>query len=501
MVATPYDQVRYPGKFYPQSSADRLATLGRLCGLPTALPTHCSLLELGCGDGGNLIPQALAFPQARFVGVDLAASAIEDGRRMIKALGLANIELKVADIATFDPGTEPFDYIVSHGVLSWVPPHVRQALIALCGRCLTPSGVAYVSYSALPGGYLRNVPRDLMRFHTRGIADPQLRPPAARAAVEFMLAAAQGSSFTRELIEREMAGFEGKDYFLLHDLLADENDPLYFLDFIGAAAACELQFLAEAEFGAMSTQAYAPSVRRQLDAMPRLEREQYIDFLHLRRFRQTLLCRSGRTVDLDVTEERLAGLWFSTRLRPIRSDVDARDEGPVDFHHPYQGRFRADEPTAKALAMVLAGGDRRGMDFGALEAGVAEALQQPARIDKALRKALVPALLSLYARDFVEIHAARWDFCTTVNDRPCTSLHARLLAERGAPVVNAMHGSFLLPSPMLRRLVMLLDGTRHVDELLDALAGVTPPAERASLSPESLQRRLQLLAENALLVG
>jgi len=501
VTATPYDQVRYPGKFYPQSSADRLATLGRLCGLPTTLPAHCRLLELGCGDAGNLIPQALAFPQARFLGIDLAASAIEDGRRMITALGIRNIELQVADIATFDPGPEPFDYIVSHGVLSWVPPLVREVLISLCGRCLAPCGVAYVSYSALPGGHLRNVPRDLMRFHTRAIADPQLRPPAARAAVEFMLAGAQGNSFTRELIEREMAGFEGKDYFLLHDLLADENDPLYFLDFIAAAAEHGLQFLAEAEFGAMSTEAYPPSVRRQLDAMPRLEREQYIDFLHLRRFRQTLLCRSGRAVDLDVTAQRLAGLQFSTRLRPLRSGADARDAGTLDFQHPYQGRFRADEPTAKALALVLASGDPRGTELSALETGVAEALQQAGRIGEALRSALLPALLSLYARDFVEIHAARWDFCTTVSARPCASLHARLLAERGAPVVNAMHGTFVLPSPALRRLLMLLDGTRHVDELLDALAAATPPAERESLSPESLGRRLQLLAENALLVG
>ncbi|NCT84454.1 MAG: methyltransferase [Comamonadaceae bacterium] len=501
MQATAYDQVRYPGKFYPQASADRLATLGRLCGLQTILPAQCRLLELGCGDGGNLIPQALAFPQARFVGVDLAASAIEDGRRMIAALGLANVELQVADIAGFDPGPQPFDYIVAHGVLSWVPEAVRRALIALCGRLLSPRGVAYVSYSALPGGYLRNVPRDLMRFHTRAITEPQSRVRAARAAVDFMLAAVPGNGFARELIEREMAGFEGKDYFLLHDLLADENDPLYFLDFIDAATERGLQFLAEAEFGAMSTAAYPAAVRQQLDAMPRLAREQYIDFLQLRRFRQTLLCRSGQAVDLAVTVERLAELQFSSGLRPLRPDADARDAAALEFRHPYQGSFRAEEPAAKALALVLAGGDRGGMDFAALESGVAQSLGPAAAADGGLRPALVQGLLSLYARDFVEIHAARWDFCATVSDRPCASLHARLLAERGAPVVNARHGTFLLPSAGLRRLVMLLDGTRHVDELLDAWAAVTPPAEREGLSPASLQRRLQLLAENALLVG
>ena len=84
--------------------------------MPAALPEHGRLLELGCGDGGNLIPQALAFPQAHFAGVDLAASVIADGRRTIATLGLENIALHVADIAAFDAGPEPCDFIVANGV-------------------------------------------------------------------------------------------------------------------------------------------------------------------------------------------------------------------------------------------------------------------------------------------------------------------------------------------------------------------------------------------------
>jgi SAM-dependent methyltransferase len=491
---TTYDQVRYPGKFYPQSSADRLATLGRLCGLTTRLPARCRLLELGCGDGGNLIPQALAFPQARFVGVDLAASAVEDGRRTIAALGLVNIELHVADIAGFDAGSEHFDYITAHGVLSWVPEPVREALLALCGRCLAPQGVAYVSYSALPGAYLRSVPRDLMRFHTRAVSDPLLRPRLAREAIDFVLAAVPGHTFTRELMEREMAGFEGKDYFLLHDLLADENEPLYFLDFVDAAGEHDLQFLAEADFGTMSTAGYPPPVQRQLDGLPnRLEREQYIDFIQLRRFRQTLLCRRGAAVDVMVTAERLADLHFSTHAQPLRPDADAHGAEPIEFRHPYQGSFRAAEPVAKALALVLARGDRRGMDFAALTAGVAQTLGRSG-VD------LLPALMSLHDRHLVAIHASRWDFCVTVGPRPRVNAYARWLAARGSPVVNAAHGTFALPTAMLRRLVQLLDGTRSHDDLLEALAAETPPAEQEALTTETLRRRLQLLADNALLV-
>jgi SAM-dependent methyltransferase len=498
---TAYDLVRYPGKFYPQSSADRLATLGHLCGLRPAPPARCRLLELGCGDGGNLIPQAVAFPGSHFLGIDLAASAVEEGRRTIEALGLTNVDLRTADLTTFDPGPARFDYITAHGVLSWVPFEAREALLKLCGRFLAPDGVAYVSYSALPGAYLRNVPRDLMRFHTRALTDPRARVRAAREVVEFMGAAMPGNAFARELLEREMAGSEGKDYFLLHDLLAEENEPLYFLDFMDAAREHGLQFLAEAEFGAMWTGGFPPGVQRQLDAVAtRLEREQYLDFLHLRRFRQTLLCHEGHGVDLAVTPERLASLNFSTLVRAAGAAADAGTAGPLEFRHPYHGSFRTDDPIAKAVCLALSRGDRGGMSFADLVADASRVLGEPGRGSEAASEALVPALLSLYARDLIEIHAVRWRFSAAPSAWPRAGAHARMLAERGQPVVNAAHGAVLLPTPFLRRLLPLLDGTRTHDELLEALVAVTPPEEREQLTPGRLQRGLRLLADNALLL-
>lgn len=91
---TAYDEVSYPGWSYPQSHPDRLATLARLFGLAPADPASCRVLELGCGDGANLLPIAGAWPQARVVGIDLAASAIARGRSAADALGLRNLDLR-----------------------------------------------------------------------------------------------------------------------------------------------------------------------------------------------------------------------------------------------------------------------------------------------------------------------------------------------------------------------------------------------------------------------
>ena len=151
--------------------------------------------------------------------------------------------------------------------------------------------------------------------------------------------------------------------------------------------------------------------------------------------------------------------------------------------------------------LALSRGDRRGIDFATLVQDVARMLQQPETQQGTDAAPLVPALMSLYERDMVEVHAARWDFTDTVSERPRATPYARWLAERGAPVVNAAHGTFYLPTAALRRVVMLLDGTRSVDALLEALAATTPPAELQELNADTLQRRLQLLADNALLVA
>ena len=96
-MQTPYDRVPYPGLPFAQTHPDRLATLAILFGLAPAPVTGCRVLELGCGDGGNLIPMAFEQPGSEFLGIDLARSGIEQGRRAIESLGLPNIRLEQAD--------------------------------------------------------------------------------------------------------------------------------------------------------------------------------------------------------------------------------------------------------------------------------------------------------------------------------------------------------------------------------------------------------------------
>src|SRR6185503_4920215 len=103
------------------------------------------VIEIGCAAGGNLIPYAAAHPQARVVGIDLSQVQIDQGRARTRALGLDNVDLIAGDIARMDlAGLGQFDFVIAHGVYSWVPAEVQKALLSAFRRLLAPEGVAYM---------------------------------------------------------------------------------------------------------------------------------------------------------------------------------------------------------------------------------------------------------------------------------------------------------------------------------------------------------------------
>src|SRR5207247_7326990 len=129
-------------------------------GVKTAPLECCRVLEIGCASGGNLLPMAEALPEASFLGIDLSERQINEGQQAIAALGLGNVELRHLNVLEIGPDFGLFDYIVCHGVYSWVPPVARDKILEVCRKNLAPNGVAYVSYNTLPGWHMRGMIRD-----------------------------------------------------------------------------------------------------------------------------------------------------------------------------------------------------------------------------------------------------------------------------------------------------------------------------------------------------
>ncbi|MCU0623259.1 MAG: class I SAM-dependent methyltransferase, partial [Gemmatimonadaceae bacterium] len=298
MSANAYDAVPYTSRAFPQTQPEQLAVIGRLFGLQPALPSQARMLELGCSAGGNLVPLAARYPQARFVGIDYSAVQVERGRTQVREMGLDNIEIRHQSIADFGQAEAPFDYIVCHGVYSWVLPEMQQAILALCRANLAPDGVAYISYNTYPGWKMREVVRDAMMYHTRGLTDPGEKLAQARAIVRFTKEVSDpASAFGRMLVDEAGLVEKAEDFYLFHEHLEPNNRPCYFREFIDAAGAHGLGYLGEASLADMAPQRLGQKVH---DALQKLSggniiaTEQYMDFFRNRSFRQTLLVRSER---------------------------------------------------------------------------------------------------------------------------------------------------------------------------------------------------------------
>ena len=315
--STVYDAVSYPGSPFAQTHPDRLATIAALYGFPAAPPERCRVLELGCGDGGDLIPMAYLLPESTFLGLDSAGSAVARGREQIAALGLTNVTLLHVDLLeASNLGT--YDYVIAHGVYSWVPPSVQERVLAIASEVLAPNGVAYVSYNAFPGCHVRNAIRQMMWWHVRGIEDPAERIGQARELVRFLAEAAPPhpifSAILKETLDNQR---EQADGFFFHDDLAEINEPLMFVDFIERASRHRLRFLSEADFFDMAVwNADSPAGRFlvKVGAENVVLQQQYWDFLIFRRFRQTLLCREDAS---RRTRARSRGSSIALRRREL----------------------------------------------------------------------------------------------------------------------------------------------------------------------------------------
>ncbi len=464
--ATSYDAVSYPGLPFTQTHPDRLATIAALYGFPAAPPERCRVLELGCADGGNLIPMAYVLPESTFLGLDAAGSAVARGREQIATLGLTNVTLEHVDLLdASNLGT--YDYVIAHGLYSWVPPSVQERVLAIVSEVLAPNGVAYVSYNALPGCHVRNAMRQMMRWHVRGIEDPAERIGQARDLVRFLGEAAPPHPVFSAIL-KETLDFQGdqSDAVLFHDDLAEINEPLLFADFIERASRHRLMFLSEADYPAMDVWRVADSpggrFLLKVGAESAILQQQYLDFLIFRRFRQTLLCRDGAPAAREPDPEALRSLYVGASTRPKSEEPDVASDEPARFVSEKDAEVTTPHPLSKAAFLELGAIWPRWIRvsdlLAAARARLSAAGGRLATVEDETR--LLRFLLASYGAHVTQLRSTPCPFVTEISERPRASALARLQARTLTKVTNLKHESIRLEDPLVRTFVGLLDGTR-----------------------------------------
>jgi SAM-dependent methyltransferase len=462
-----YDIVEYPSHPQPQAQPARLAAIARLHGIAAASPTRCRFLEVGCGDGATLLPLALAYPESTFVGMDLSGTAIASGNALRDAIGLSNLTLEVADLTAWDPGPDGFDYIIAHGFYSWVPKFVRDALMALCRDRLTPTGLAYISYNALPGCHIRRMLWEMLRFHVRDIAEPEKKIQQAMAMIKFLADGVIGTGAYADLMREEAQRLANQiePHVMFHDDLSDINNPVSITDFVAHAGEFGLRFLGEADYYELTTDVAPPSAAGLLRAMAAKDvilKEQYLDFLKGRRFRQTILCLADAGVRPDA--DAAAVLRFSVvgDLRTEPSPPDLSAGVPIQFRGPSGSAVTVDQPGAKAALARLGKVFPQPVRVAELFAGIQT---------DADREGLMKVLTAGYRIGLVDFLVDPPRFASSAGSRPRVSPLARAQLETGTELLTSLRPSVVrMENPITREMVRLLDGTRDRSALLNDLA-------------------------------
>lgn len=520
---TRYDAIPYPTSPFRQTRPERLSAIAKLFGLDTPPAEKCRVLELGCSMGGNLIVMAQDHPGSRFVGIDASSRQIAEGWKTIDLLGLRNIQLKQLDILEVGEDIGEFDYIISHGVYSWVPAPVQNKMLEICQRHLAPNGVAYFSYNTYPGWHIRGVVRDMMFYRGGQFADPQTSLAQAKSLVEFVAQSSRGADTPyQRLLQSELKHLgQMEDYYLQHEHLEEHNQPLYFHEFARRLAVNGLQYLGDADFSTMVSTNFSSDVAKTLHALGAhdiVQMEQYMDFVRCRYFRKTLVCRSAVRLNRTLTPAVVKDLLLASDAAPPAGEWALDPAQTMAFESAGGYKISCKSALTKTAMRILQREWPLPIAFpDLLASSKAEAASAGFPADEpAAEEFLAGEILTGMAAGVVEWRLTPVPFTTIVADMPSATALARLQATQAYKVTN-LRGETVTLDEIHRQTLQQLDGSRGLAALTEALMAplrqgklvlqrdsdkqpVTDEDEMRRLLGPALEKVLRNLARRALLL-
>ena len=386
---TIYSELGYKSMPFPYTTPATLEAYAALVGVSAPNPKTARVLELGATYGGNIISQALFNPDATFVGIELSQEQVEKGNEVIANAGLTNVSLVQSDIASIGSEIGTFDYIIAHGVYSWVDDGVKDALLRLIDEHLAEDGIAYVSYNTYPGWHTMEEVRQLMMFSNRDKAQFNHKEKVLHGKTIGSIVGSQILKYDN-LKERNskflgaLRSIMQKDeYYVGHDHLEPNNDPVYFYQFNDHLEAHNLAYLCDADLTLSMVRSFDADIADTLDKLAlndHVAQEQYLDFMLDTTFRKSIICKAkhAESVTYDMGNPELVNsVPMRTIINSFTYTILFNEEALSIFENDivrdtFQsiikdgGQFNMIE----ALAIVKAANDAAKGDDASLEAAV-----------------------------------------------------------------------------------------------------------------------------------
>ena len=398
---TIYSELGYKSMPFPYTTPATLEAYAALVGVSAPNPKTARVLELGATYGGNIISQALFNPDATFVGIELSQEQVEKGNEVITNAGLTNVSLIQSDIASIGSEIGTFDYIIAHGVYSWVDDGVKEALLRLIDEHLAEDGIAYVSYNTYPGWHTMEEVRQLMMFSNRDKTQFNHKEKVLHGKTIGSIVGSQILKYDN-LKERNSkflgalrSVMQKDEYYVGHDHLEPNNDPVYFYQFNDHLAAHNLAYLCDADLTLSMVRSFDADIADTLDKLApndHVAQEQYLDFMLDTTFRKSIICKAkhAESVTYDMGNPELVN---SVPMRTIINSFTYT----ILFNEEALSMFENDIVRDTFQSIIKDGGQ-----FNMIEAlAIVKAANDAAKGDDASLEAAVDALYVAMAEHIV----------------------------------------------------------------------------------------------------
>ena len=350
-----YADLGYLSQPFPYASAPFLESYARLLGLSPAPASKARILEIGSSYGGNLISQALFYPQATFTGIEIAPTQVSVGKTYIDQLGITNLDLLEGDVNESHDHLGTYDYIIAHGFYSWVDEDTKDNFLRLCKEHLAENGILYISYNTYPGWHKMDSVRALLEFANKDIDTLNHREKVRHGKtvasklgalmLEYDTVKNQQTSFLQSLRQT----LQKQDCYVGHDHLEPVNTPVYFHQCMDHMAEHGFTYLCDCDLNLSFPTVYDETLRTQLQVLAPhdpLAREQYIDFMLNTAFRKSLFTHKGATPK-RITETSLTDTDFQHNLEQFLFTLRIPSEHLEPIFEDLAKRM--DSSAAKAL--------------------------------------------------------------------------------------------------------------------------------------------------------
>lgn len=497
---TSYDELPYDSLPLPETQPDFLAAVAKLHGFDAPDPARARILELGCASGGNLIPLAWRWPGSECVGVELSRVQAAAGADFIHRLGLPNVRIEHGDLAALPADLGEFDYIIAHGVFSWVPSAIQRALLDVCRRHLAAHGVAYVSFN-VEAGWAPLLP---LRTALVGRTAADMPAPARVAEARRVLDELE-TEWTDPVLLKEIAYLKSAaPSYLFHEYLAECNTPIRFAELAAQLEDHGLRYVGEAgPRHAVVELEDAWGLIPESMAGRWLDAEAALDEAHAVRFRRALIARADAPCAQPPQADALCRLTFHADLRSD-DEIDLATASEQAFINPAGNIFPISHPVMKVAAMFLSAAYPAALAYAELLESARQAMTDYGVADEIDETAFRNTLFQLVMAHGVIPGVDTRPYEAEPADRPCVHALARLqAASPGWAVSGARHVALDLDEPG-RILLGLLDGSRTLDEITTMLQNALADAGY-ELTPEIVQamthRQVWLFARQGLLTA